>query len=134
MRPSPTPLHSIKFACLLLLIATCSASAGSLAGKEDRETNVVPKSVAGLKMKYKDLHGSYVCSFSSDGTYSFSSQRANEQPEIRTGKYQWQVKGNRIAFLSLSEDEVYTLTFESQTKASGKVKDDVRTYYFTFGP
>ena len=94
---------------------------------------IVPKSIAGMKMKYSDLHGHYVFIFASDGTYSWTSSREGEKPEQRDGgKYQWHVKGMRDATLELSGHDTYTLTFDSPAHAKGKVTDDVRTYFFTF--
>lgn len=103
----------------------------SNAAPKSRE--IVPKSIAGMKMKYSDLHGDYVFIFAKDGTYSWTSGREGEKPEQRDGgKYQWHVKGTRDAVLELAENDTYTLTFDSPTHAKGKVTDDVRTYSFTF--
>ncbi len=95
--------------------------------------NLVPKSVAGMKMKYSDLHGNYTYTFASDGTYSWISTRDHEKPDTRKGRYQWKVKGNDKAVLDCGDDEVFTLTFDSPTHARGTVTDDVRVYRFTFG-
>lgn len=82
-------------------------------------------------MKYKDLHGAYACRFAQDGSYTFTSSREGERAEVRSGKYQWQVLGKGKAILKL-EDETYTLTFTSPSKATGTVEDDVRVYTFSF--
>jgi hypothetical protein len=100
---------------------------------DETNQNVPPQSLDGLTMKFKDLHGDYVCSFAKDGSYSFTSKHDEDKPEVRKGRYQWRLKGGRNAVLDLGEDEVYTLTFHSSTQATGKVKGDVRTYAFTFG-
>lgn len=83
-------------------------------------------------MKYSDLHGNYNVAFHNDGSYAFVSSRENEKPEVRKGKYQWQVKGGATAVLELIGDETYTLRFQSPRDATGHVTDDVRTYRFIF--
>jgi hypothetical protein len=93
--------------------------------------DLVPKSIAGMKMKYSDLHGNYTVVFKEDGSYSFLTAREGEKPEERTGKYKWQVKGSNSAKLDL-DDETYALKFHSPGQATGQVTDDVRTYKFTF--
>jgi hypothetical protein len=85
-----------------------------------------------MKMKFTDLHGNYTVTFSKNGTYSFATTRDNEKPDVRKGSYKWRVNDSRNAVLDLGDDEVYSLNFQSRTQATGQVKDDVRTYKFTF--
>ena len=93
---------------------------------------IVPKSLAGMKMKYSDLHGHYTYVFAGDGTYSWKSTREHEPPEMRKGSYKWTVTGDRHATLDCGEDEVFTLSFDSPSHAKGTVTDDVRVYSFVF--
>jgi len=68
----------------------------SLEARTQAESNsFVPKSLAGMKMKYSDLHGNYTYVFAGDGTFSWTSTREHEQPDTRKGNYKWHVKGSR---------------------------------------
>jgi hypothetical protein len=127
----PSLLKLIALSATMLGLCHLTLPPSAQAAPESR--SIVPKSIAGMKMKYSDLHGNYVFSFAEDGTYSWTSGREGEKPEQReSGKYQWHLKSAGNAVLELSGNDTYTLTFDSPTHAKGNVTDDVRTYSFTF--
>jgi hypothetical protein len=115
---------------LVALAISCAALAEAQGSSQKKD--FVPESIAGMKMKYSDLHGNYTVTFHNDGSYAFVSSRENEKPAVRKGRYKWEVKDGANAVLELVNDDTYTLTFQSPGHATGQVTDDVRTYRFTF--
>jgi hypothetical protein len=117
-------------ASILVLLVICLSAITMVRTQADSKP-VAPHSLAGMKMKYKDLHGDYAFTFTADGTYKFTSSREGEKPETRTGKYEWMATG-RHAVLTLDDKEIYKLTFDSATEATGWAEDDFRPYAFHF--
>lgn len=99
------------------------------------EKGAPPQDIAGSKLQYKDLHGSYVYTFAKDGTYAFAAVHQSGQSEgERKGTYKYAVTPPDKAKLSLDKDTAVTLTFEAPLKGKLTVDDDVRPYAFTITP
>jgi hypothetical protein len=118
-------------ASILVLLVICLSAITMVRTQADSKP-LAPHSLAGIKMKYKDLHGDYTFTFTADGTYKFTSSREGEKPETRTGRYEWKVMNPEHAVLTLDGNETYKLTFKSTTEATGWVDDDYRPYAFHF--
>ncbi|QIF05337.1 hypothetical protein G5S37_28800 [Roseimicrobium sp. ORNL1] len=94
-----------------------------------------PQEIAGSKLEYKDLHGSYVYTFAKDGSYTFAAVHQSGKSEgERKGAYKYAVTPPDKAKLSLDKDTVIALTFEAPLKGKLTVDDDVRPHAFTITP
>jgi hypothetical protein len=81
--------HKRLAIALVALAMSCAAELQAQAWPQKK--NFVPESIAGMKMKYSDLHGNYNVTFRNNGTSAFVSSRENETTEVRKGRYKWQV-------------------------------------------
>jgi hypothetical protein len=71
----------------IALVALAMSCAAELQGPASpQKKNFVSESIAGMKMKYSDLHGNYNVTFHNDGSYAFVSSRENEKAEVRNGR------------------------------------------------
>lgn len=94
---------------------------------------LAPASIAGFKMDYSDLHGTYEYTFSADGTYHADIRHSSGPKETpRNGKWIWERKTARDAVLVLDASETLTLRFTTHDHANGTFDGDVRPYAFDF--
>ncbi len=127
----PANLRRTTRGSILIVLIVCLSAITMVRAQVDLRP-LAPRSLASVKMNYKDLHGDYTFTFTPDGTYNFTSSREGEKPETRTGRYEWKVMSPVHAVLNLDGNEIYRLTFKSTTEATGWVDDDYRPYTFHF--
>lgn len=137
----------MKFACLFTmavcgLLSSCATSPGEPAAPAvTKETpsvpggeagkGLAPRSIAGTRLAYTDLHSRNVYHFSADGKYVFEYVHVSGSDSgEREGRYQYRVTSPDVAVLDCGDSEVITLRFDSATTAIGTIEGDVRKYLF----
>ncbi len=126
----------------LSLLVMCIDSFAQDSAKTSEAERIAPKSIEGLRMTFKD----YVCYqtiflFWPGGRYTsvgMALPTCHSFVEMQTeaGFYHWRVTDSRHAFLDFgpqrNKRETYKFVFDTPSKATGYLADDVRPYSFSF--
>jgi hypothetical protein len=112
--------------CLLCIGGTTPQAAAA------SDNGAAPVQIAGSKLLYKDLHGSYVYTFLKDGTYTFAAvHQSGKAEDGRKGTFKYAITGPGKAKLTFDKEPVISLVFQTPLEGKLTVEDDVREHVFT---
>jgi hypothetical protein len=123
----------MRTSCFPILAMLCLLWAGGANRAVAADDNgAAPIKLAGSKLHYKDLHGSYVYTFKEDGAYSFTAVHQSGKPEEgRKGTFKYTITAPGKAKLTFDKEPAISLVFETPLEGNLTVEDDVRPHAFT---
>jgi hypothetical protein len=102
------------------------------AGQPTASNSMAPRSLAGTKMSYTDLHSRNVFTFFANGTFQFDYiHHSGTDTGGRSGRYRYKITSPNNAVIDCGDDEVISLRFDSPLTATGTIEGDLRPYRFT---